>query len=140
PPPPEAEEQISSDKVVRPDDYGSDAGSYMDNLEEALTAEEEQEETVNNIIEASRPKVQVLNVRQKRISADEARKESKKKIKEDVDKVKEEFEKVEEVVEDTKEELGKITEKVKEDASLLRAKLTAIGLKAVETLLIMPKE
>jgi len=139
---PSAIDGSASKSNEKPKDYGSESESYMEKIEDELSEKEDTEEKVENIIAAANKgaKVQVLNLRSNRFSADETTKKSKEKIREDVGKVKEEFQKVEEVVEETKEELSKLTEKVKEDANQIKEKITHFGLKTFEKILNSPKE
>lgn len=106
----------------------------LDDFEDEPIPELNNPSTVNT----SKPKVQVLNVRQKKFSTKESKEESKKDIKANVDKVKNEFQKVGGDVQKTKDELSKIGEKIAEDAEEVKAKVTEFGIKTVEKMLTAP--
>jgi hypothetical protein len=129
----EAREEIRE----KPDDFDQQAQNYLSRFEED---EEDEPDNIPVVEPDKKPKVQVLNVREKRISTEEAKKATKEKIKEEVDKVKDELQKVEEVVEDTKEELNKIGNKISENAAIYKAKIIEFSLKAADFLLTVPKD
>lgn len=123
--------------------YLSQIDEETEELETLETLDDFEDEPIpdlnsSNISTTSKPKVQVLNVRQKKFSTKESKEESKKDIKANVDKVKNEFQKVGGDVQKTKDELSKIGEKIAEDAEEVKAKVTEFGIKTVEKMLTAP--
>lgn len=134
------------------DTESSNSQDYLSEIDQ------ESEENYNNIpieddpipSQTNKPKVQILNVRENRkeknksekiekISTETIKKEAKKKLDENVSKVKNEFQEIEESFEDTKEEIGKIKDKVSQEAQVVKAKIMVFGIQAMEKLLSMPK-
>lgn len=141
---------IEKKVIEKPDDYsnGEDYLSQVDQEpEETNISIDDMEDDPIPEQTSNKPKVQVLNVRENRkekkepvrVSTEEIKKEAKKEVNEKINKVKNEFKEVEEAFEDTKEELGKIKDKVAEETQVVKAKVIAFGIQALEKLLTAPK-
>ena len=126
----------------KPSDFDESAQSYLSQLED-LDEEEiskRLEDDEDEQIPVNKPKVTVLNVREKKISTDEVKKDTKKVIEKEVEKVKEEFQKVEEIVEEAKEELTKVKDKIAMQAALLKAKAMEFGIRVFDSVLTFAKD
>lgn len=136
---------------------------YSDGQDYLSQIDQEEESNFNNVsidddeddpippqahLQQNKPKVQVLNVREKRkekkeplakVSTENIKVEAKKQLNENISKVKDEFKEIEETFEDTKEEIGKIKDKVTQETQLMKAKVIAFGIQTLEKLLTAPK-
>lgn len=144
---------IEKKVIESPEDF-SNGQDYLDEIDSVSDENDfdnisvdEEDDPIPALDQQSKPKVQILNVRENRkekeklekISTESLKQEAKKQIKENVDKVKSDFQEIEESFEDTKEEIAKITDKVTQEAQIVKAKVMFFGIQAMEKLLNAPK-
>lgn len=147
---------IQKKPIEKPSDF-SDGQDYLSQVDQEadnnnfnnVSVDDDEDEPIPSLSSSqNKPKVQVLNVRENRkekkepknkISTEEIKVEAKKQINENINKVKDEFKEVEDAFEDTKEEINKIKEKVSEETQMVKAKIMAFGVQALEKLLTAPK-
>ncbi|MFN8577035.1 MAG: hypothetical protein U0354_09280 [Candidatus Sericytochromatia bacterium] len=147
---------IQKKTIEKPADF-SDGQDYLSQVDQEsednnfnnVSVDDDEDEPIPSLnTPQNKPKVQVLNVRENRkekkepknqISTEQVKIEAKKQINENINKVKDEFKEVEDAFEDTKEEINKIKEKVSEETQVVKAKIIAFGVQALEKLLTTPK-
>ncbi|MBC7473809.1 MAG: hypothetical protein H7263_05915 [Candidatus Sericytochromatia bacterium] len=134
----------SENKEEKSENLEYRAKSYLSQLEENIEDEETDMPDINDynqsIIKDKKPSVQILNLRNKRISTTDAKKQAKKDIEETVEKAKNEFKNVGSSINETKDELSKIGEKISQDTQAVKAKMMVMGLNAIEKIFNSPKE
>lgn len=146
---------IEKKTIEKPSDY-SDGQDYLSSVDDSEQDQQFDNVNVDDDFEddpipeqtGAKPKVQVLNVREKRkekketlkvVDTESVKQQAKKQLSENVSKVKNEFQEVEDAFADTKEEFNKITEKVSQEVEIVKAKALVMGIQALEKILSAPK-
>ncbi|MFN8671301.1 MAG: hypothetical protein U0457_04350 [Candidatus Sericytochromatia bacterium] len=144
---PSYEELVTNPETIKkPINQQESAKNYLSQIDQTTEEIEEPKQTtytskIKESIQktAQKQKVQVLNIRDNRKVTDSIKNESKKEIKENIDKVKGEFQKIESSVKETKEELSKLGTKINQEVNVAKDKVVEFGLQTIESLLTAPK-
>ncbi|MEK7432876.1 MAG: hypothetical protein AABZ74_07075 [Cyanobacteriota bacterium] len=144
-PPPELSSNPIKKEVKKSAGYDNSAQNYLSQIDQEPEEEEvlaeipvsKMTENIQNVV--TKPKVQVLDLRNTRKITEDIKNESKKDIQDNIKKVKTEFQKIEGAVAETKDEIAKLGNKIKEESDIAKGKIVEFGLKTIESMLTAPK-